>query len=121
MIVRNVYVVGMHHWGGHSLAIGPVYYCAREPNNPRDPKAVAVFSDDGLSHKVCYLRRRDAAILMPALDYAKGNCYLRAKMAPEKFNRYQGPMQNCSIGFKCLESDVDIVKSLLSQYHTHIF
>ena len=34
VIVQNLYAVGMHHWGGKELSIGPLYYCRLEEGNP---------------------------------------------------------------------------------------
>ena len=121
VIVRNVYVVGMHHWGGRPLAVGPLHFCGQEPSNPKDPNAIAVFSDEDCSRKVGYVRRQDAAALTALFKYRTGHVYLRAKMAPEKPNRFKGPMQNCSIGFKCKEEDVESVRSHLTRYTTRIF
>ena len=53
VIVKNVYVVGMHHWGSKELCIGATYFCAKEESNPWGRYAVAVFGDSGLKHKVC--------------------------------------------------------------------
>lgn len=45
--VRNAVVKG-HHVYQHAVAIGDIYECFCEPENIRDPKAVAIYSN----HKV---------------------------------------------------------------------
>ncbi|KAH3841046.1 hypothetical protein DPMN_114505 [Dreissena polymorpha] len=117
-IIRNVYVVGMHHGGKKELEVGALYFCKSEPNNPWDPNAVAVFDDRDLTRRVCYLRREDARKLGEVLGFEQGTCYLRPKMKAEKFSRFKGPMQNCSIGFKCQE-DVTRLKPVLNSTYIH--
>jgi hypothetical protein len=121
VIIRNQYIVGMHHGGRKQLEVGTIYYCKPEPTNPVDPKAVAVYEDRNHRRRICYLRREDAWKLHDVLPYAKGPCYLKPKFAAEKFNKYKGPMQNCSIGFKCHESDCDRLEQLLNNSVHRIF
>ncbi|KAH3828471.1 hypothetical protein DPMN_130444 [Dreissena polymorpha] len=63
----------------------------------RNRNSIAVYGDSHLHQRRCYFRREDALNLKPC--FAKGPCYLRAKMSPEKFSKLRGPMQNCSIDF----------------------
>ena len=35
IIIKNVYAVGMHHWGPRQLEIGSIYFLKLE-ENPRD-------------------------------------------------------------------------------------
>jgi len=119
VIIRNTYAVGMHHSGFKQLEVGPLYFCSKEPSNPKDPNAVAVYADESLRRRVCYLRREDALKLKDVLNYVQGPCYLRAKMCPEKFSRFKGPMQNCSIGFKCNDTDSERLATLLNGVFVH--
>ena len=36
IIIKNVYAVGMHHWGPRQLEIGSIYFLKLEEENPRD-------------------------------------------------------------------------------------
>ena len=63
VVIRNLYAVGMHHWAGNQLQIGPVYYSQPEPNNVYDANAVAIFEEKELSKKAAYLRREDAKLV----------------------------------------------------------
>jgi hypothetical protein len=122
VIIRNVYVVGMHHTGAKQLEVGPLHYCRHEPGNQKDCNAIAVYKDSHLHKRRCYLRREDALNLKNVLNFAKGPCYLRAKMSPEKFSKLRGPMQNCSIGFRCCETDANSIAEILkSSYIYTIF
>jgi len=47
----NMYVVGMHHLGGKELQIGEQYYAKHEPQNPKDKKYVAIFSENDYKYK----------------------------------------------------------------------
>ncbi|KAH3815118.1 hypothetical protein DPMN_111287 [Dreissena polymorpha] len=69
VIIRNVYVVGMHHGGKRELEVGALYVCKSEPENPWDPNAVAVFDDRDLSRRVCYF----FTLLLPIVVLAKNN------------------------------------------------
>ena len=99
VIIKGVYVVGMHHWGRRELEVDVVHYCKPEPTNRYDRNAVAVFSDAALQKTAGYLRREDASSLHNVLmTFADGKVYLKAKMSAAKFNRHKGPMQLCNVG-----------------------
>lgn len=123
VIIRNLYAVGMHHWGAKELSVGPLYYCHFEKDNPKDPNAVAIFSDKERHHRVAYFRREDAAFLCDFFknDIIHGHCYLRAKFSVNKYTKKTGPMQNCSVGFLCPNDQVENVKSKLSKYEHRIW
>jgi len=116
VIISNMYAVGMHHHlGQREMEIGPVFYCAHEPTNPRDVNAVAIYSDRELTRRACYLQRCDASIVKDILTFAHGPCYVRAKSHAEKFNKFKGPMQKCNIGFKCQNENVSHLEQLLKE------
>ena len=119
VIIRQLYTVGMHHSGTKQLEVGPVYYCSKEPNNPKDQNAIAVYEDEPCRRRICYLRREDAVKLKDIITYAKGPIYLRAKFSAEKFSRFKGPMQNCSIGFKCSDEDSEQLQLMLKGVYVH--
>jgi hypothetical protein len=54
--------------GGHDPGPGRPARLVREPDNPRDPLAVAVWADGGIPWRVGYLDRVVAARLAPRLD-----------------------------------------------------
>lgn len=114
IIIESVYVVGMHHWGGRELKIGEIYYINHEPSNPKDGKAVAVYTDKEKKFKRGYLRREDANFisLLFKENLGQGHFYLKPKSIPEKFNRRAGPLQRCNIGFRCNEEDVDRIRNI---------
>ena len=121
VVIYGVYTVGMHHWSSRELEIGTPYYCHREPGNPYDNNAVAVFKDASYHHKSAYIRREDAEKLAPVFQYVRGSFYLKAKDRPTKFGR-RGPMQRCNVGFKTNDSNIELVKQELKQcFHLKIF
>ena len=97
VIIRNTYAVGMHHSGVKQLKVGPLYFCSKEPSNPRDPNAVAVYADESLRRRVCYLRREDALKLKDILTFVQGPCYLRAKMWLESFPTLRDPSKTAAM------------------------
>ena len=118
VIVRDLHAVGMHHWHGRQLEIGPVYYC-RPEQNVHDPNAIAIYQDKHYIKKVAYLKREDAKTVKELFDKAfiSNLCYLRAKTALEKFRRSKGPMQNVSIGFIASSNNIDAIKNLCSAHN----
>ena len=119
VVIRNLYAVGMHHWAGNQLQIGPVYYCQPEPNNVYDANAVAIFEEKELSKKAAYLRREDAKLVKQLFcqNFITSYCYLRAKCVPEKFNKRKGPMQNVSIGFRVSDTKVEELENFCKDGH----
>lgn len=87
----------MHHRSQRQLEVGTVYLCKLEPENPKDDNAVAVCEDKHFLRHVCYLRREDTQKLHDILICAQGLCHLKPKFNAEKFSKFKGPMQNCSI------------------------
>ncbi len=100
-ILRTLDAVGMHHWSGRELEIGPLYYCRPEDNSDND-NAIAVYQDKRTSRKAGYLRREDTKVIKQLFvrNFAPSLCYLRAKFAPEKVNKRKRPMQNVGKGFR---------------------
>lgn len=79
VIVRNIYTVGMHHWGSHEIP----------------------------------LEVKDKLI--------NGPCYLKAKQHINKFSKKKGPMQNISLGFKCSESNISLIRDITEHYERVVF
>lgn len=116
VIIRNLYAVGMHHHGTKDLAIGPVYYPRPDLGNPFDKCAIAIYDDKHYTNISAYLRREDARHVKKLFDnnFISGTCYLRAKGTPDKFNRFKGPLQSVSIGFKMPENKIEELKRLMN-------
>ena len=51
VVIKNLYAVGMHHYGGKELPIETPMFCFPEPNNRWDPKAVTIFHDREKANK----------------------------------------------------------------------
>ena len=98
VIVKGVYGVGMHHWGGSELAVGPVYFFKHEPENPKDCNAVAV--------KRCYLRRPDAFVVAKLFrkNLIQGLCDMKVKGPVARWSRQTCPQQKCKFGFRCIDT-----------------
>ena len=118
VIIRNLYAVGMHHWSGRQLEIGPVYYCRPEVN-AFDANAIVIMQEKESTTKAAYLRREDARVIKKLfeLNYISSSCYLRAKSVPEKFSRSKGPMQNVSIGFRVPDSKAEDLQKFCRENH----
>ncbi|KAH3693846.1 hypothetical protein DPMN_085630 [Dreissena polymorpha] len=66
VVVKGVYIVGMHHWGRRELKNDVIHYCGHENDNPYDKNAV--LSDAEMRNKVGFLQREDAARLKMCID-----------------------------------------------------
>jgi hypothetical protein len=106
VIIRNIYAVGMHHWGSREMPIDVLHYCKWEQNNPKDECAVAVFADSGCKRRVAYFRREDSQCLHNLFkqNLIEGTCYVKAKHPVTKFSHRKGP--EC----KVFQSDLNALK-----------
>ena len=85
--VYAVYVVGMHHWGGHELCVGDFYFIKDEPENTKDKNAIAIFADNEFKYKRAYLSRDDASVVSNLIteNLICGKIYLKPKSPAENF------------------------------------
>lgn len=115
VVIRNVQVVGMHHYGRRELALGATYTVAAEPSNPYDTNAVAVF--DG-PRKVGNLKRDCAKAVYRIIqeNKAKSKYYIKPLDVAEVKNRRTGPQQTCVMAFKCLEEDTNELISISQSF-----
>lgn len=115
IIIKNVYAVGMHHWGPRQLEIGSIYFLKLEEENPRDHNAVAVFEDRQTRHCKAYLRRCDALVISKLFrdNLIHGCFYLKPKSGLDRFSQRTGPAQKCNIGFQTSDENVAHVTQIL--------
>ena len=107
VIIRGVYVVGVHHYGSGRLAIDAGYHVVPEPHNRYDPKAIAVKDGERI---VGHLSRATAHALFSVIsNYARSSVMLRIKEAPEVRSQRQGPRQKGNLGFKVDECEYETV------------
>ena len=112
LVIRNVQVVGMHHYGRRELELTGSYHVELEPNNAYDAMAVAVL--DG-QRKVGNLKRDHAKILNKIIseNKAKSAYYLRPLEEATVQSRRIGPQQTCAIAFKIEENDIICCTTLI--------
>lgn len=115
-IFVKTYAVGMHHWGNRVLPLGTNLFCKWEPDNCKDINAVAIFEDRSCRRRMGYLRREDSAkiALLFKNNIIKSDfCVLKAHQPPNKFNKFKGPMQLCTIEFQCDDRELESVRSIM--------
>lgn len=102
LVVRNVMVVGMHHYGEKQLSVGSYYRIEIEPNNPYDETAVAVY--DG-NIKVANLKRDCAKALFCLMqeNRATSKYFLKPLENAQVRSRRTGPEQLSVVAFQCPE------------------
>ena len=109
--IRPAFIVGMYQQSRRqSLDVGSIYNCKREPTNPYDRNAVAVF--DG-PKRVAYIRR-DCAI---HLTNIMRNVPMDVQVKPEREPKYtvKGPEQFCTIVATIRKCNKDKVLSEISK------
>lgn len=114
LIIRNLYAVGMHHWGDRSLAVGERYSLEREHDNPRDVNAVCI--SDKKKSKRAYLKREHAYVIARLMRMCISDLWLlKPKQEPEVRDKRFGPQQRCNVG--CLIKDSDKTKAATEFLH----
>ena len=124
VIIRNLYAVGMHHHGPKEMATGSaVYYAKPELGNLFDKHAIAIYENKECTKIAAYLRRQDAQHVKELFDlgFIHGVCYVRAKDIPVKFNKFKGPMQSVSIGFKMQENQASDLIELMKRQPSAVY
>lgn len=114
--IPAIRVVGMHHWGGHQLALEVPYHAMREPTNQYDPLAVAI--KDGSSTKA-YVKKDDAAKLARVMDsgFIVGHTYVKFHHPAQVKNKKTGPEQVGNVGFLCRKWHINEITKLLDEVH----
>jgi hypothetical protein len=115
IVLRNIQVVGLHHYGRRELDLMGSYYVELEPNNVYDTNAVAVY--DG-SRKVGNLKRDSAKAVRDIIieNKAKSRYYLRPIEPSTVKCRRVGPQQTCAIAFKVEGADIHSVKAVAEKH-----
>ncbi|VDI68917.1 Hypothetical predicted protein [Mytilus galloprovincialis] len=113
LIIPNLLAVGMHHWGHRHLEVGLGYRVKREPENPKDPNAVAILYD---GERKAYLKKNHSFVITRILKMNISNVIrLKPKEDALVKNKHVGPQQLCTIGLKVneeinLKSATDLLK-----------
>jgi len=116
MVIRNIQVVGMHHYRRRELDRLATYHIELEPNYRYYSYAVAVF--DG-PRKCGNLKRDCARAVYDILveNKAKSKYFLRPLKEARVHNRRTGPQQTCAVAFKVEDGDIAQLSSAASKYN----
>ena len=81
IIIEQLDAVGMHHWCKRSLQKGEVLTLVREPDNPVDQNAVALYNQN-VSQKMAYLGWSDAKRMKELMEHQNvlNRCNLMANV-----------------------------------------
>lgn len=105
LIIPNLWSVGMHHWGSRQLEVGMGYRVEREPENPKDPNAVAILYD---GERKAYLKKNHAFLISKILKMKISNTIrLKPKEDAVVKSKNIGPQQSCTVGFK-VKDDINL-------------
>ena len=91
IIIEKLDAVGMHHWSHRKLAHGEILKLVREPDNPKDPNAIALYDQHQIS-KLAYLGWSDALQMCKVMLHEKVLNKVNMKAI------VTGKMGSCSLG-----------------------
>ena len=108
IIIEDFHAVGMRHWCERSLHRGEVLSLVREPENPFDENAVALYNQNG-SEKMAYIGRFEAKGMKILMEHPHilNRCSLIAivtgnwEIDPVYLD--QGPRQTCNVALQVFE------------------
>ena len=126
IIVEQLDAVGMHHWCKRKLQKGEVLRLVREPNNPVDVNAIALFNENG-SERLAYMGWSDAKRMKLLMEHPsvlnKSELMAIVTGKWEVLVWDQGPRQTCNVAlqvFECHSQQVlDYIKEI-GLWHAHI-
>ena len=104
--IEALNAVDMRHWCKRSLRIGEVLMLVREPENPFDENAIALYNQNG-SEKMAYIGRFVAEGMAKLMEHPKilNRCSLIAIVTGnmEIVNWDQGARQTCNIALQVFD------------------
>ena len=114
IIIEKLDAVGMHHWSH-----GEILKLVREPDNPKDPNAIALYDQHQIS-KLAYLGWSDALQMRKVMLHEKvlNKVNMKAIVTGkwEVVLWEQGPQQTCNVAVKVLSCNtvefVNYIKSI---------
>ena len=126
IIIERLDAVGMHHWCRRSLQKGEVLRLVREPDNPFDGNAVALYNQTG-TEKMAYLGWSDAKRIKLLIEHS---CVLnRSNLMAIITGKWevviwdQGPRQTCNVALQVLachtQQVLDFIKNI-GLCHAHV-
>jgi len=113
LVIPDLWAVGMHHWGGHSLTVGAGYKIEWDENNPKDPSAVC-FKEDGKIK--AYLKREHAFIVSSLIKRGISRVWLlKPKEEPVVKTQRVSPQQRCNLECKCTDQSLEEATTYLKR------
>ena len=126
ILVEQLDAVGMHHWCKRSLQKGEVLTLVREPDNPVDKNAVALYNQNG-SEKMAYLGWSDAKRMKILMEHPNVlNRYNLMAIVTGKWEVVvwdQGPRQTCNVALQVFECHCQEMLKYINEIglcHAHI-
>ena len=116
--IEGLNVVGMRHWCQRNLHIGEVLTLVREPENPFDENAIALYNQNG-SEKMAYIGRFVAEGMAKLMEHSKilNRCSLIAIVTGhwEIVNLDQGPRQTCNVSLQVFDHHYNEILNLIEE------
>lgn len=101
LVIQDIWAVGMHHWGGRSLALAAGYKIEWDENNLKDPSSRCIKEDGKIK---TYLEREHAFIASTLIKRGIWRDWLlKPKEEPVINTHIVDPQQKCNFGCKCTD------------------
>ncbi len=111
VVLHKVRAVGMwHHYGGQ-LPIEKTFRLEHEPNNPEDKNAV-VLIDHASRKRAAYIMRQESPNILSLMHLSR-TFVCRPQRELFWLNPDQGQGQECRVGFRINDSDIQEAKVIL--------
>lgn len=112
IVIEQLDAVGMHHWSHRKLNKNETLKLVREPDNPVDVNAIALYQHDG-AEKLAYLGWSDAKRMCMLIENPmvlnRHNLLAIVTGKWEIVLYEQGPRQTCNVALKVLRSNANVV------------
>ncbi len=110
VIIYGVHAVGMHYWYKGQLPIQAQFKLVHEPSNPVDQNAVALYSTKGI--RAAYISRLESPAIVQLMQRSR-TFVCRPQDRLFWLSVDQGQSQECNVGFRVNDEDLNEVKSIL--------
>ncbi len=113
VVIHVVHIVGFKRYNGKPLPINTQLRLEHEPDNPVDKCAIVVKDVEG--KRLAYIERTEAPVIFKLITMAR-TFVCRPQRRAYWLNSVQGQAQECRIGFRINDNDIDQVKEILRKF-----
>ncbi len=110
VIIYGIHAVGMHHHYKGQLPIQAQFKLQHEPSNPVDPNAVFLYRTVGI--RAAYISRLQSPAIVQLMQRSR-TFVCRPQDRLFWLSVDQGQCQECNVGFRINDDEINAVQSIL--------